>query len=281
MIMDTIINTTISILNEAEKRNVIIRVCGSYGIYLVCNSLQNIENEKLSSESNTNHFIDGWRKPRDIDFVALVQDNEAIKHIFKSLGFKESRLLSNPSASLRDIFSNNELKIDISYNILDFNHRIDLRLKNNLFDKYETDINKIRLLVEKKTIPKTELLLQKLQIVFPGRKDLVDAWWLLKENSIKSNNDAHIDDGINTPLIKYYLERDWGFYYTIIQNLNRIEELSAVSLSSDGVNNDVISKIILLKRIIEDHPKGLTWNFRSKIGIKVRWYSDVEEVREL
>ena len=285
MSINIIDNIAQKVIEEATKRNILIRICGSYGIYRVCKGLQEIEQEKFVQPPINRLFILGWKLPRDIDFVALNQDSDIISELFQNLGFKQNRSLSSPIYRLRNIFNYNKINIDLSFNTLEYNHRIDLQLKNKIINQNETDINRIRLQIGERTIPKTELLLQKLQIVEPGNKDLIDAWWLLKENNVKTLNDENIDDGINTALINYYSEKDWGFYFTIIQNLNRIEEIIAqaysVSSNEDILNDVVLPKILLLKKIIEDHPKGFAWNFRSKIGTRVRWYNEVDEVYKI
>jgi hypothetical protein len=70
------------------------------------------------------------------------------------------------------------------------------------------------------------------------------------------------------------LSEDWGFYKTYTINHDRMLEF----LREDPNKNIIESKLIKLREIIEKHPKSVKWKMRAKIGERVKWYEEPEEV---
>jgi hypothetical protein len=63
-------------------------------------------------------------------------------------------------------------------------------------------------------------------------------------------------------------------------NLDRVEELlnsDELQLTSDE-RDKILSRIQIIRQAFVDMPKSLAWQMRDKVGTRVRWYLEVEEV---
>lgn len=118
----------------------------------------------------------------------------------------------------------------------------------------------------------TELLLQKLQIVETTEKDLTDIAFLLLANPTSLNG-----AGIDSSRVAGLLSRDWGFHHTATQNLERVEELAGTKLDSASEQATKV-RISSLAEEVEAAPKSRKWKMRSRLGTKVSWYEEVEEL---
>ncbi len=118
-----------------------------------------------------------------------------------------------------------------------------------------------------------ELFLSKAQIVELNRKDALDF------TSILFNNETGNDDveKINLKVISQLCSQDWGLYKTTSINLGRVEELVNKELSEDD-RNLVLSRVREIRRAFEEMPKPIAWQLRDRVGTRVKWYIEVEEV---
>lgn len=263
MTIETLLKTFDQIKLVSEESNLDLKVCGSFGIYLNCLHLKNhLKGEKLEDNS-LNYFSLNYSSPRDLDLVTYFSKKALVKKAFSQIGFQPEKKLELIPGLKRSIFKNKDMKVDVFYDTFDFNHVIEI---NHKIEK----TNENRLRISNLTIPITELLLQKLQIVEIGKKDLIAVWWIFNEFDIHEESDT----GINLSIFKYYLSNDWGFYHTVKTNLEKIlticNEQECVNTTSD--------KIKKLLDSINAFPKSLMWKLRSKIGTSVTWYTEVENI---
>lgn len=276
-----------NIFNQIHKRveakKLCLKVCGSYGIYLSSNFLKtNLIGNKLQLNIQNNipdYFIRNYITPRDIDFVSVAVNKPEIENLFFELGFLKDKRFDTVPGIKRSIFYNSEIKVDVFYDGFDFNHFIDLTISAIQFLNGSAKSGESRIATRGLTIPVTELLLQKLQIVKPGQKDLVDAWWILFENEISNEDNINSDEKIILPLINFYTSRQWGFYKTVLQNLNSLKVMiDAEKVKSDNDSDMVSIKIELITNALQSSPKSFLWNARSVIGSNMKWYNEVDEI---
>jgi hypothetical protein len=118
-------------------------------------------------------------------------------------------------------------------------------------------------------------LLEKMQIVQINEKDLIDSIMLLREHPVGSTD----KETINAEVIASTLGNDWGYWRTVTGNLKLLNEVidNYEGLSQDD-RNIVRKRIQELETRIETEPKNLRWKARAKIGERVKWYKDVEEL---
>ena len=163
----------------------------------------------------------------------------------------------------RQIYYNAETKVDIFVGKFEMCHRIPLEN---------------RLTLHPVTIPLAELLLSKAQILELNRKDALDII------SILLNNETGDDDNgkINLRIINQLFSQDWGLYKTTTINLQRVEDLVGkedLTLTQDE-RELVLTRIHEIKDGFDKIQKPLAWQLRDRVGTRVKWYMDVEEVEQ-
>lgn len=126
------------------------------------------------------------------------------------------------------------------------------------------------------TIPLAELLLTKLQIVELNPKDLVDVCVLLVSCPIVTEG----ADGIEAPFIAALCARDWGLWRTCTMNLERVIERVAQLGLSAGSAEAISASVEHLQGHIDGAPKSRAWRLRSRVGDRVRWHREPDEVGE-
>ncbi len=205
------------------------------------------------------------RTPKhDMDFVTYSKYRPLTKKLFTDFGYEPyiSMALTGATGMHRQIFNDKEgnRAIDVFLDKLQMSHVIDFTG---------------RLQVDSPTVPLAELLLQKLQIVQTNEKDIQDAIILLSEHDV-GNGDA---EQVNGEYIAEILGNEWGFNYTVSENLAKLKEFLGKYNLSKKDSEAVSLSIDRLKAMAEKQPKTLRWKLRAKVGTSTKWYNDVEEVQ--
>jgi hypothetical protein len=257
-----LVNVAISIVNKAKENNITLRILGALGIYINVS-----EDEKLINKMKNMGRIGDLNLFTDIDLIGYSNERKRIREFFeKELKFYPDFYVNRLFGDKRLIFydKNNNIKFDIFFDKLEFSHII------NLKDRLELNFP---------TLTLEDLFLEKLQIHEINRKDLVDLAILLLKYNIK---DSKQDKSIDGSYIARILAEDWGFWYDAVNNLKRLEifvnELHREKKLEDFEKSKIVSEINNLLSIIEKTEKTKKWIERSKIGIKKKWYREVEEI---
>jgi hypothetical protein len=198
----------------------------------------------------------------DIDFMSYPRYSKGIRNVLTELGYQEDKQVTQLFGERRMLFHDPvyDRHIDIFYNVLEFCHPI------NLVGRLEA---------EQLTLPLAELVLEKMQIVQINEKDQIDTIMLLREHSLGDTD----NETINARLIARILANDWGFWRTVTGNLKLLEEALTRYDQLSAEDRKVVSeRIHELERRIEAEPKTLRWKARARIGERVKWYKDVEEL---
>jgi hypothetical protein len=131
-----------------------------------------------------------------------------------------------------------------------------------------------RLELDSPTITPADLLLEKLQIVFPDEKDIKDLLLVLRAHDISQEEEKN---EIDAKFIADRLALDWGFWYTVTSNLSGLRQyVGDAQILTSEEKQDLTSKIDSLLRAIEAKPKSTGWKMRSIVGTKRKWYNPVE-----
>ena len=239
-----------TILDKALKSGVTLKLIGALAFMKHCPSYV-----KLAEKAN--------RPLTDIDFVGYSSQRDEVTRLFKSIGYTydvstymETALLGRLIFTKKD---NPSLHVDVFLDKLQMCHTIEF---------------KDRLAIEKETIPLAEMFLEKMQIVKIAEKDIKDVLILLLDHEVGDSD----DETINISQIAKILSRDWGFYYTVTQNLQRVlGYLAGFDVLGERDKEEVRRKIFHILSFVEKTPKSLSWKLRSKVGSKIKWYEDVEE----
>lgn len=201
------------------------------------------------------------RRYNDVDLVGYGRHADAIRESLAGLGFAETAHVYVDSGGTRMVAQHplSHTNVDVFLDRLDFCHTIPL---------------KKRLELDPSTLPLAELLLQKLQIVEINQKDLVDIVVLLLGHPL-----ARDDRGaVNADRIALLTASDWGLWRTVTMNLGKTVQFAAGGELNTTERDAVSARAAELGRWIESHPKSLSWKMRSRVGDRVKWYSDVEEL---
>jgi hypothetical protein len=198
----------------------------------------------------------------DIDFAAYRKQTKEIRSLMAGLGYAENREVSIISEGSRSIYENhhNKLHIDVFFDKLDFCHVI----------SWEG-----RLEVDKPTIPLSELLLEKMQIVKINEKDVVDTIMLLLEHPL-GNSDQ---ETINMAYVAKLCANDWGLWRTTTMNLDKVGRLAVgYSQLEEQQKLQVVAQVKKAMETIDAEPKSMAWRIRARVGDRVKWYKEVDEV---
>ena len=137
-----------------------------------------------------------------------------------------------------------------------------------------------RLGVDGPTVPLAEMLLSKVQIAQINRKDILDGLALLSEYPLGTGDDGMI----NLKVILDLASGDWGWWRTIIGNLDKFEGYLDHNLEPGELefgrepHFDVRAQIKVLRAALEEAPKSTKWKLRARVGERVQWYIEPEEV---
>jgi hypothetical protein len=238
-------------LRQDENRHMILRLLGALAFRTHCPQYGYIQD-------------DLGRQFTDIDFASYPRYLKDISRLLGELGYKEDKTVTQLFSDSRMLFHDLSWgrHIDIFFNKLDFCHPV---------------VFTGRLEVEELTLPLAELLLEKMQIVKINEKDLIDTIMLLREHPV---GDADTET-INAKVITSTLGNDWGYWRTVTANLRLVDEMvQKYPHLSDADRSVVRERIAVLQQRIEEYPKSTRWKVRARVGERVKWYKDVEELMD-
>lgn len=237
------------ILEEADRQKLTLRLVGALAFHIHCPAFNYIQRECQ-------------RYFTDVDFMAYTDEQVAIEKMFAKMGYLEDARIKTVPGLKRSIFFMPDYRwhSDVFYDVLDFSHEIDF---------------KGRLEIDYPTISLVDLVLEKMQIVQINEKDIIDTLMLLREHDV-GNSDAEI---INEDYLARTCKSDWGLWKTVTTNLSKVDQLadqySVLTVEDKTIIRDRLHR--LLRRIDEEVPT-LRWQLRSRIGERIKWYRDVDEV---
>ncbi len=239
------------IIEASNNAGLLLRVIGSLAFQMHCPTFGYLQAAM-------------GRAYTDIDFAAYRKQSREIKSMMAGLGYAENREVFIISEGNRSIFENshNKLHLDIFFDKLDFCHII----------SWEN-----RLEADSPTIPLSEMLLEKMQIVRINEKDVIDTIMLLLEHPL-----GNIDkETINITRVARLCANDWGLWRTTTMNLDKVAHLVVeYPQLDDAQKTRLVSQVKQALSQIESEPKSMAWRLRSRVGDRVKWYKDVDEVQD-
>lgn len=239
------------LLDCAEGRNLTIRLMGGIAVRVRC----------PGQEATFRRF---GRHYSDVDLVGVGRQAKALRDSFAALGYAEDSHVYIDSGGTRVVAyrPSSSTHVDVFFDDLEFCHTIPL---------------KGRLERDEPTLPLAELVLQKLQIVEINRKDLIDIVVLMLEHPLGSSD----QEEINIDRIAQLAAEDWGLWRTMTMNLDRTRQFAREAAELDEEQRTrTLAQLDALRGRIEDVPKGMRWRMRARVGDRVKWYRDVEDLRE-
>lgn len=203
------------------------------------------------------------REYRDLDFVVAAEDRKKIEPFFQEMSYESNKRFNLLNGSKRQIYldPNSERHVDVFVGQFEMCHKLPMQ---------------DRLQLDPLTVPLADLILSKAQIVQLNQKDALDIASLLLYNET-GRDDA---GKINLDYIAKLCGQDWGLYKTTSINLKLVEEVvgdEKLKLT-ETERSVILNRITEIKKALEAMPKSLAWQMRDKVGTRVRWYEEVEEV---
>ena len=207
------------------------------------------------------------RERRDIDLATLARDRPGFTQLMTSSGYLADKQY-NALYGRKQLYFVDEARgrpVDVLIDGLEMCHAFDF-----------SD----RLGVATPTLPLAELLLSKLQVAHINRKDILDALALLSEYPLAESDEA----AINVARITQLTSNDWGWWRTLTGNLERSrrfvdQELQPGELEfGRAPRQDAATQIEALRRAVDEAPKSTRWRLRSRVGERVQWFQEPEEV---
>jgi hypothetical protein len=240
------------LIAAADEKDVLLRVMGSIAFKMHCTQFSYL-GEQLN------------RKLTDIDFASYTSETTKVDEVLRSLGYTTQSYVQIAVAAMsRSIYwnKNSSVHVDVFWDKLQMNHTVNFRG---------------RLEKDKPTVPLSELLQEKFQIVKINWKDIKDVIMLLREHDLSEHDEGR--ELIDMSVITNPLSKDWGYYYTFTQNIKetekRLDELTMLSKGDKTVVSERLSKML---QLIEGAPKTAGWKVRARIGTRRIWYTEVGEV---
>lgn len=232
------------ILNEAKSRGIVLRLFGGVAIKYHCPSASHRELQ---------------RNYPDLDFFGTKKQGRMIRKLLADLGYQPNERFNALHGETRLIYddASNGRSVDVFLGIFKMCHNLLIGKRLNL-DEY--------------TIPITDLLLTKLQIVETNEKDIRDLIAILHDHEVGKEVAPSERQVIDAGYIGKLCSNDWGLQKTITLTLKKIPAfLSRYGL--DPSSEELIqARIEKLLKIIDTVPKSLKWKLRDTVGEKKQWY---------
>jgi hypothetical protein len=235
------IEAATQIIDAAEMKGVRLRLLGGLAFKKLC-----------PSSMDQRYF----RENKDIDLMGKREDSREIVKIMETLGYRPRELFNKLNMGQRLIYYDirNRRRVDLFLDEFVMCHKFNFK-ENILAGTY--------------TLPITQLLMTKLQVVQKTEKEYKDLVVAFRDYDVTSGR-----DGIRGDEIADLCSKDWGVYTTFYKSLESL--LKEADGLGDGERQIVVSRIQKLTGMMESAPKSFGWRMRARIGERTRWY-DIPE----
>ncbi|MUM64743.1 hypothetical protein D1867_05685 [Acidianus infernus] len=237
-----LINRALEVVEKAKEKGIVLRLIGGAAVAVIAP-----KGSELFS-----------RTYKDADYFGLSSQRKEITSLLEGLNMEPNKRFNALHGYNRLMFYDPVLNSTIDVFLDEFVMCHKLILKDRLKIYYPS-------------IPPSDLLLTKMQIINLTENDKKDIAALLYDFEIGDKDEDKTLDG---NYIAKLLSDDWGFYKTFTINHDRMKEY----LKGNVYASNILPKLDKLREMIESHPKSLKWKMRAKIGERVKWYEEPEEV---
>ncbi len=237
------------VLDEAKERGIILRLFGGVAVRYHC-------------PSATHRSLQ--RSYPDLDFFGRGKQGREIRKLFLDLGYEPNQRFNALHGATRLIFEDgkNQRVVDIFLDVFRMCHTL------HLGD---------RLTLDDYTIPISDLLLTKLQVVETNEKDIRDLIAILKDHDVIDHIASGDKEVIDTGYIASLCADDWGLCKTISLTMKKLLTfLPKYELEAEA-KQILEARITKILNAIDTVPKSLRWKLRDKVGERKRWY-DLPEI---
>ncbi len=237
MVPSNALEAATQIIDLAEKKGVRLRLLGGLAFKKLC-----------PSASDPRYF----RENKDIDLMGKREDSRKIVKIMETLGYRPRELFNKLNLGQRLIYYDiaNKRRVDLFLDEFVMCHKFNF---------------KVNILAGTYTLPITQLLMTKLQVVEKTEKEYKDLTVAFYDFDVTSG-----PDGIRGDEIADLCSKDWGLYTTFRKSLKALEAKAANLDGNEQVR--VTQRIQKLMAVMDSAPKTFSWRMRARIGERQRWY---------
>lgn len=231
------------ILAEAAARELPVRLLGGLAV-------------RLRAPHGPGFF---GRRCKDIDLVTRRQAGKQLVEMLCDLRWTPDERFNSLNGHRRLLFHEpgGERQIDVFIDSFAMCHELQLAP---------------RLEVDPDSIPLAELLLTKLQIFQLNEKDQTDIFALLHDHDVADAD----GETINAARVAELCAADWGLWRTSKLNVERTSQ--ALEALAPEMAQTIRDRLQRLWQTVEREPKSRRWRLRDRIGDRVTWYEEPEEV---
>jgi hypothetical protein len=233
------LQAALDIVTAGRERRVVLRVMGEGAVRIRCPSV-----------------ADKPTRPEEEDTVQLAaRSGQQVEATLKGMGYIGDSRFNTLFGSERMRFAHPQthLYVEIFYDHVASYHRLEIGSRLHLDDC---------------TLPLADLLLSQLQNVQASEPDFWRMAAVLIDHDLGGPGQP---EAIDVTHIVTLCSEDWGWYKTVMMNLEKCLEWVPKQLPADrspGFQHHVAR----LHEMIEDAPKSLRWQTRARIGERQRWY---------
>lgn len=233
------------LLQEAAAAEVELKLTGGVAIAKICRSAR--ENPLLRREYS------------DIDFIGRSGSAGQIERFFDGIGYRADTDFNSLHGEHRLFFADPDRarEADVFLDEVRACHVLDLRERLGIWPE---------------TVPPADLLLSKLQVVDTNEKDFQDIFAIVLDHDVTED-----ESGVGLARIVELCSKDWGWWRTVTMVIERSIAVGEEKLpAADSAT--VVARLGRIREAIDDAPKSRRWKLRARIGDRVLWHEDPEEV---
>jgi hypothetical protein len=201
------------------------------------------------------------RTLKDIDLVVGRGDGKHVARLLAEGGYVGDEMFNALRGDRRQLFHDpvNARQLDVFVGAFSMCHSLPIA------DRLDRDPY---------TVPLAELLMTKLQVVELNERDERDIYTLCYHHDVGIGPDC----GIESDVIGSLCAGDWGLWRTCQGTIERCcADLDGYDLD-DSVCEVIESRLRRLSEEMNAAPKTGRWKRRSRVGERMRWYQEPEEV---
>jgi hypothetical protein len=253
---DEMIKEARQIVEAARERGIVLRLIGGMAVRSLC----------------TDQTFCA-RPHADIDMAGLFRQVGETTALMQGLGYRE-----NTQVRLASDYRQRQFVRPCRHVHPETGHQIHEDDHVDVFlDALQMDHNvplKDRLELDDFTVPRTDLLLTKLQVHRRTGKDVRDILALLKDSEVAYEDRP---GAIDASYIARLCAGDWGMYYDVVTSIDVCERMMDDFELSDADRAQIVLNASRLIGALDAAPKTLAWRLRARVGTRIRWHQIVEE----
>lgn len=190
------------------------------------------------------------RAIRDADYYVPSGEQRRFAAVLADADFAPEPRFNALNGHRRMLFHGPAYDVDVLVGEFEMCHRLDFRTRVDL---------------DSPTLPVADLLLTKLQIVQLNAKDAADVELLVAHHEVRTGPGDQIDLDRLTDVTS----GDWGLWRTVTGTAEKV---------ATSASPPVRGRLTEIWDALQASPKTLGWRTRARIGERVKWYQEPEEI---